>query len=65
MATVNLSPTEVTDICAHAQAAWEKLGPNQTKAPFTWRGKKYVATHTSFRLCVDTPEGKPVACRYD
>ncbi len=65
MAAENLTPAEVTAICTAAQEAWDKISPQATKAPFTWRGKRYVATHTLFRLCVDTADGLPVACRYD
>lgn len=65
MAAERLSPSEVTELCTAAQAAWDKLGPRQTSARFRWRGKSYVATHSGFRLCVDTPDGQPVACRYD
>ncbi|MBN8841831.1 MAG: hypothetical protein J0H88_01185 [Sphingomonadales bacterium] len=62
---LNLSSAEVTDICAHAKVAWDKIGPRATKAPFTWRGMKFVASHSQFRLLVDTVDGRPVACRYD
>ena len=65
MTAENLTPAEVTAICTAAQEAWDKVGPRATKAPFTWRGKRYNATHSSFRLCVNTHDGKPVACRYD
>ncbi len=62
---LDLSPSEVTDICAHGQAAWDKVGARATKAPFVWRGQKFVATRSTFRLMVDTADGRPVACRYD
>lgn len=65
MATVNLTPAEVIEICSAGLQEWNKLGPCQSRAIFTWRGKRYVATHTTFRLCVDTIDRKPVACRYD
>jgi hypothetical protein len=60
----NLTSSEVTELCTVAQAAWDRLGPRGSQAKFTWRGKFYVATHSIFRLCVDTPDGRPVACRY-
>jgi hypothetical protein len=64
MAAENLTPSEVTELCTAAQTAWDDLGPRQTKALFKWRGRTYVATHSIFRLCVDTPDGRPIACRY-
>ena len=65
MPKANLTPEEVTDICSAGQAAWEQLGPKGTEARFSWRGKTYIAKHTSFRLTIDTEDGQPVACRYD
>jgi hypothetical protein len=65
MAALDLSPEEITSICSAAQVAWDKLRPNQRTAKFVWRGRSFVATHSGFRLCVDTPDGRPVACRYD
>lgn len=61
----NLSPSEVTELCDAAQAAWNKLRPRQKKAEFSWRGERYVATHTTFRLLVNTLSGEPVAERFD
>lgn len=63
MAVENLSPTEITDLCDHAEAAWNNLGPRSRKANFKWRDKSYIAVHTSFRLLVQTPSGQPVADR--
>lgn len=60
-----LTPAEVTAICTAAQAAWDAAPAKAVRAPFKWRGKPYVASRASFRLVVDTPDGKPVACRYD
>lgn len=60
-----LTPAEVTDICDAARKAWNALPPNATRATFTFQGKPYVARHTGIRLLVDTPDGKPVAARYD
>jgi len=31
---------------------------------FTWRGKRYQSTLTSFRMLVTTRDGEPVACRW-
>jgi hypothetical protein len=65
MAAENLSPAEVTELCTAGYAAWDKLGPKQSEAWFTWRRRRYVAKHTGFRLTVDNEKGEPVACRYD
>jgi hypothetical protein len=60
-----LTPADVTALCAAAEKAWFRIGPNARRAPYTWRGRRYVASHTSFRLIVQTAAGEPVACRYD
>lgn len=65
MAAKDLSKADRAELCNAAQAAWNKLGPKGSSAPFTWRGERYVAKHTSFRLLVDTHDGKPVVSRYD
>jgi hypothetical protein len=65
MAAKSLTPAEVTELCTAAQAAWDASGPSQTTAKFQWRGKTYIATHSTFRLLVHTVKGEPVACRYD
>lgn len=51
-----LSPEEVTAICTAAQAAWDGATAKATHVPFKWKGKPYVASHSSFRLTVDTPD---------
>lgn len=64
--TAKLTPAEITSLCDAGKAAWDSLKPSAPgRAPFTWRGKKYVARHTTFRLLIDTAGGKPVAQRYD
>lgn len=60
-----LTSQEVTAICTAAAAAWNAAPAKARSVPFTWRGKRYVASHTSFRLLVNKPDGTPVACRYD
>lgn len=65
MAKANLTPTEVTSLCTAGEAAYAKLGHRGKEARFTWNGNSYVAKRTSFRLCIDTPAGDPVACKYD
>ena len=63
--TAPLSPEGVTAICIAVQLAWEGAKAKATHVPFKWKGKPYVAYHTTFRLLVNTPDGQPVACRYD
>lgn len=65
MAAQNLSSADVTALCAAADAAWNNLGPRQKRAPFSWRGRRYVASRTVFRLCVHNAVGALVACRYE
>lgn len=65
MPSNNLTPADVTALCTAAQSAWDKIGPRTKQAKFNWRGKAYIASHTAFRLLVNTVDGQPVACRYD
>lgn len=59
-----LSPKEITSICDAAKAAWNKAGSRTKKVKFTWRGKTYQSTLTTFRMLVETPQGNPVAARW-
>jgi hypothetical protein len=65
MATENLTPAEITELCTEGDAAWKQLGPRQKKAKFKWRGRSYVAKHTNFRLCIENEAGELVASRWD
>lgn len=65
MAKPNLTSEEVTAICTAAAAACQTATTKAKTVRFTWRGKPYVASRTIFRLKVDTPDGQPVACRYE
>ena len=65
MPSNNLTSADVTALCTAAQSAWDKIGPRTKQAKFNWRGKAYIASHTTFRLLVNTAEGEPVAERYD
>lgn len=65
MTALQLTHDEVTAICIAAQAAWDGAKAKDTHVPFKWKGKPFVASHSNFRLLVDTPDGQPVACRYD
>ncbi len=60
-----LSSADITSLCDAAKAAWDAMPPSRSKAAFEWRGKQYVARHSTFRLLVEAPDGKPVAARYD
>ena len=62
---MEMAPEEVTSICDAAAKAWAKAPAKATSAPFTWRGRRYVASHTSFRLLVNELDGTPVAARYE
>ncbi|WP_454887423.1 hypothetical protein [Sphingomonas oryzagri] len=64
MTAEKLDPGEVTELCTAAQQAWEARPARSKKAEIIWCGKNYVVTSSPFRLLVDTPEGKPVACRW-
>jgi hypothetical protein len=64
-AQIGLSAADFEDLLDTGKLAWERLPPKGHRARFQWRGKTYVATHSIFRLMVNTPKGLPVACRYD
>lgn len=59
----NLSHDDKVSLCDAAQAAWDRLGPNGRRAPFTWRSRRFVATHSTFALRVETPSGEFVTGR--
>lgn len=61
----NLTHEDKVSLCDAAQAAWNKLGSKGSRAPFVWRAKKFVATHSAFALKVETPDGETVTGRYD
>ena len=65
MAAIQLSPEEATSICTAAAATWGKVSGKATTARFTWVGKPYVASRSSFRLEVHMLDGQPVASRHD
>lgn len=60
-----LLQTDVIKLLNVARAAWKKLEPGETSAPFTWRGVPYVAVQTDLALKVETPDGVQVTTRYD
>lgn len=65
MAKQDLTSAEVTELCSAGYDAWNKLGPHKKLASFKWRGERYVARHTGFRLCIDNAAGQPVVCRWE
>jgi hypothetical protein len=63
--TRSLTQADVNDLCRVAQWAWKQAPGNAYCARFRWRGKRYVAEHTLFRLLIYTPDGTLVAACYD
>ncbi|WP_432200106.1 hypothetical protein ACRAQ7_10625 [Erythrobacter sp. W53] len=59
-----MSDSRKKELCDAAQTAWDAIGPKETKATFTWHGKKYIAHHSNLRLMVDDHKGEPVVARY-
>jgi hypothetical protein len=64
MTTTDFSSADRTALCNAAQAAWDADKPTARKVRFTWKGKPYVSTLTSFRMLVDRPSGERVCCRW-
>lgn len=61
-----LTAAEVTDLCSTAAAAWEQLGPRQRVARFEWKGRKYRAVRSIFRLQVQSADNRRlIAERWD
>ena len=52
-----LTEPDRIELLANAQAAWDRAPQNTMKAVFEWRGKNYVASHSSVQLRVHTEEG--------
>jgi hypothetical protein len=50
------SEAELRDLCRVARLAWNHAPGNARKARFTWRGRSFYATHSTFRLIVYTTE---------
>lgn len=61
---MEFSVQEVTEICDAADKAWKRAGPKVRVVRFDYRGVTYRSRLTTFRMLVETPRGKPVACRY-
>lgn len=58
----HLSAPDVTALCAAGQQAFRRAGGR--RVPFAWRGKRYVASRTNFRLLINNAAGAPVCCRW-
>lgn len=58
------TPADVTALCDAAARAWRSGPPRARVRRFTWRGMPYAVCHTSLRMLVNTPAGKPVAVRW-
>jgi hypothetical protein len=55
---------DLTLLCSAAKAAWDIASPRARRVRFSWRGRKYASTLTTFRMLVTTDKGEPVACRW-
>jgi hypothetical protein len=47
-----------------AEAAWRDAPRRARKVRFTWNGRRYTATHSTFALCVQDSKGNPVIKKY-
>lgn len=65
MSPKHLTEAEERELCLAAKTAWSKISPNARKATFIWRSKKFIATHTTFAIRVETPDGTLVTGMYD
>jgi hypothetical protein len=59
-----LTSADIKSICDAAKAAWNVASDRARRVVFTWRGRRYVSTLSSFKMKVDTMQGEPVAARY-
>ena len=55
--TDQLSEHDRLELLARAQDAWDRAPQNTMRAVFEWRGKKYVVSHSSVQLRIQTEEG--------
>lgn len=60
-----LTPTQVTQICDLAKAAWDKAPARAKRVSFKWQEKRLISELTSFRMLVGTADFRPVCCRWD
>jgi hypothetical protein len=61
----DLNRDEKKALCETAEKAWNAISPNARKAPFTWQGRRLIASHTIFRLLIHTAAGERVVCHWD
>jgi hypothetical protein len=59
-----LSPPAVEALLETATTALRHRPPQARTVRFAWRGHRFTARSTGFRVCVDDAQGLPVACRY-
>lgn len=59
------SEAELLDLCEIALLAWQHASGNARKAQFTWRGRSFYATHSTFAVRVYTTGWQYVAGMYD
>jgi len=62
---VTLSQEELNELCRAALCAWHQAPGWARTVSFIWKGKRYVAHHSTFRLKVNTARGEPVVACYD
>ena len=63
-AQLGFTQQDVNDLCNAARAAWDRASSRARCVQFTWRGKRYQSTLTTFRMLITTRDGEPVACRW-
>lgn len=61
---MKLAAADVTALCDAAQIAWNCTSRQATGVRFVWRGRKYKSFLNTFRMCVVTEKGEPVAERW-
>ena len=60
-----LTQADVDALCRAGLCAWRHAPRSARRVAFVWRGKRFVARHTSFRLLVAEANGQPVASIWD
>jgi 5-methylcytosine-specific restriction endonuclease McrA len=52
---------DIDALCRRAVAAWDQASRDARHVRFLWRGKRYSSHLTTFRICIKSREGLPVA----
>jgi hypothetical protein len=60
-----LSQQDVEALCCAARLAWRQAPPTRRRVAFVWRGKCFVASHSTFQLRIRELNGAPVAAMWD